>query len=635
LLSVVGCGCGPAPEARAPTGTLVVFIRQGPEKVPFHPSLARIDAARAQLGELLDHGVEIEVDGALLPQTQDGADATVANVVETLARDLDDLREHEPRAFAFAKENLERLVVRYAPGVAAERGRETAVLDTKAATIDVARPRAGARALEGGDAAGAILRAFEAGETARYADASPDRLPAFEHRAWFEFQMHRRRRGNRLDALGAQLHGSLKLAALTRDPALAKDVRAWLVRAAGEIVSVYFNQPDAVESSPPGSPFRIGEADYERWLASELPKMSADERSAISRVLFIGDPRVARGDRFSTAAFTTIDRHAFYFSVVDAWIRDGHPPRDASAPVASLYGGVVCPFVVERDHGVELRRSAGRCQSPGYYDWALADPSREDAFVKGVLARSDPKLTAVVFYATRGARRDVGHELRFLRRFEGAPAHWSIGADDLVERGGRPPDEVIEEGRRLWRTSPAFRPGVLRWFALRMYNAYDQKEWADLLQGTLLDDAGLAAYLERGPEAFRLLPAAWPALAKGGRARTIVAKLGPILDGKTRPEAGQKDAAGTLVDVAHLLCDERADGELAEIHAFAERELPRRPGQGLAAVSEESSPDACAKRLAERRASPSASPRPKPKPKPKRSPALMQKTPSKGQDPGW
>jgi hypothetical protein len=498
-------------------------------------------------------------------------------------------------------------VGRYSPAGAAERGRAAAVLDPRTKTIDVARPTGDWRALDRGEVARAIFRAFGSAETSRYANVMPDALPASEHRAWFDFHDHApTRKDDPYEGLGNSLspfrvRGMLRLAALVRDDTLAKDVRAWLVKASGAFAAAYTHDAPKVESAPPGSSFRAAEAEYMKWLAAELPRMSLDERHEIARVLFVHDFRIPNGerDRYARAAFPGIDRHAFYFAAVDGWIKDGYPPRDPRGSVHPLYGSVVCPIVTEVDHGTPITREAGRCEHTGYYGWAVADPAREAVFAKGVLDRNDPRFTAVVFHATRQPMREIGDRLRFLRRFEGAPAHWKIGADALVHDGVRPGREQLDEARRLWRASPSFRPALLRWFAMHMENAYDDKEWPELLQGTLLDEAGVASYLADGPEAFRLLPAAWPALAKGGRARAIIGRMPAILDAKTRVHPGHKDPAGTLAQIADLLCDERALGELAEIHAFAKSELPKRPGDGLSAVVEESSPATCTKRLGE------------------------------------
>jgi hypothetical protein len=126
--------------------------RAGPERVPFNPKEARIQRANEQLSTVLGHSIQIELDGALLPQTKEGAEDVIAGLVEDVVRDLAELAKHEKPTLAFAREHFEHLVVRYAPSEAAARedrsGRLSsspttgAKFDVGSKTIDVARAEA-------------------------------------------------------------------------------------------------------------------------------------------------------------------------------------------------------------------------------------------------------------------------------------------------------------------------------------------------------------------------------------------------------------------------------------------------------------------------------------------------------------
>ena len=197
LFGGVACGPSPAPSAapEAPSGTLVVVIRQGPERVPFKPKVARIQRANQQLSEILGHSIQIELDGALLPQTHDGAEDVIARLVEDVARDLDALRREDKRALELARGRFERLVVRYAPSEAAareDRWRRSsgAKFDVSSKTIDVVRAEARWEALDRGAIAGVLHRAFAAESDARYAHVLPDALPLAEQRSWFDYHAH-------------------------------------------------------------------------------------------------------------------------------------------------------------------------------------------------------------------------------------------------------------------------------------------------------------------------------------------------------------------------------------------------------------------------------------------------------------
>ena len=133
LLSIafaVGCGSTPAYQPYdPPTGTRVIVIRPGPDRVPFRPKVDRIRRANEQLAKILGHSIQIELDGALMPQDHDGAEDVIAALVEAIAKDLAELKQSEPKALADANANFDRLVVRYSPVEAEERGKHSARLD--------------------------------------------------------------------------------------------------------------------------------------------------------------------------------------------------------------------------------------------------------------------------------------------------------------------------------------------------------------------------------------------------------------------------------------------------------------------------------------------------------------------------
>ncbi len=618
-LATLLAACGPSPAATEPTGattgTLVVVVRQGPDLVPFHPTLARIGQANAQLAEKLGHSIRIELDGALLPQSRDGAEDLLAHLVEDVARDMDALSKTDPKALAFAAETFERLVVRYSPAEAAARetneprggASAPAKLDPGTKTIDVVRKQATWLALDRGEVASVLYRAFEESAVARYASVLPDAVPARQRRDWFEY--HRSHGASKKDAhdayaqVGAvvarRVRGMVMLDGMARrdeSPDLAKDVRAWLLSAVSDFASAYHHELAKIESAPPSSTYRQAETAYMDWLRAELPGMSRDERGTLASHLWVFDFRkdTSARDRFAARAFPGIDLMTFSLSAMDAWIAEGHPPRPPSHDVHPLYAATVCPVVVGPKKS-ELRFDhVGRCEAT-FYRWAVADPSREDALARAILARNDPFLATSAFYNVRTAQRNEADYLRFLRRFEAVPALWAIGADVLRAEVYRPDPLLLDESRRLWRTVPPARARVLSWFASHAEGSYTpDKEWPDLLSGIPADEATLDGFVSLGAQTFKHLPAAWPALAKtGGRVRAITKGAKQLLDDDV-------SISGTLASVARLLCDDRAMGELAELRAWAQSELARRPGAGLSEVVSAADPGACKPKTASR-----------------------------------
>lgn len=610
VVAIAALGCGAAPrEAATPTGTLVVYVRSGAERVPFDPAAARMGQASSQLAAVVGRAVEVEVDGALLPQTREAAEEVLADLLEAVARDLDALRKEEPGAFELARRALARVTVRYSPAATAERGRwgraSAARFDAQGGVVEITRAEARWRALDRGDVASALLAAHRASQAARYARVMPDALPRAEWRAWYDY--HRSGAQARDDdpyegfanALSPfRVRGMLRLHALAvraGEDALAREARRWLVEASGSFGSAYHHAREKVLSAPPTSSFRAAESEYVRWLNAELPRMSLDERDEIARHLYVQAPRDDSGGsaRYAAWAFPGVDKMAFGLAAVDLWIRDGEPPRGDADPrdLHPLYGRLVCPLVVSRERGRVVVRDAGRCDHE-LYRLAVSEPPLEAALAKAMLDRRNTGFVRVAFTGVRHAAREPLDRVRFLRRFEEAPEVWRVGADVLFEHDYRPSAPQLEEGRRLWRTTPTARGTVLFWFGRHLEHRYDDHEWPELLQGTLADATVLASYLQGDGERFALVPALWPALAPAGRMAAITARARTLLDAKEEAEA-RRSVASTLVRLALILCADRAVGELAELHAFAQTELPRRPGAGLSDAVAASDPAAC------------------------------------------
>ena len=112
-----------------------------------------------------------------------------------------------------------------------------------------------------------------------------------------------------------------------------------------------------------------------------------------------------------------------------------------------------------------------------------------------------------------------------------------------------------------------------------------------------------------GRRSLSFLPTLWKGIGKPpGRVKVMLDHARPLLDQNIRADPGSHNVAGTIADVARQVCEEGALGELAQIHAFATSELPKRPGQGLSEVADDSNPATC-------------------KPKPSRQPHKKKPTP--------
>lgn len=587
LVSVVACGPSPAPAFRPeapPTGTLVIVIRQGPERVPFRPKLDRIRRANEQLAAILGHSLQIELDGSLLPQDHDGAEDVIVALVEAIAKDLAELKQYEPNALADANANFDRLVVRYSPAEAQERGRRPAKLDKPNKTIDVVVPEARWYALERGEIGTALVADSDATTRGRYENVLPDAVPAREHRAWFDFWRSHNSKQDSPNVIGPvdalRVRGMVMLTA-DGDKQLATDARKEIIGSElSNFSGAYHHHAEAIESAPADGPFHTAEKALVAWLNREAPTMTLEERDKVAQAIWVTDFRKNQGDRFATYSFPGFDPMAFSLATMDLWIQQGHPSEPR------VFQDIVVPAHATTSNGES--KYEGGCCDQWFYKWATVNPQRRDTFAQAILARRDPDFITTAFYNAHFVIREEADYLAFLRKFERSPAHWTTGAQIQRVDVYRPSGPLFEESKRWWRQVPIARGFALFYFARRAENSYHPDEdWDELLQDEKLTGTSLQAFLGLGPSAFQLLPTVWKGVGKS------YFFTGVVLD-YAKPMLAQSDkTAGRLAELARIACHEGALKDLDQLHRFAVAELPQRPGAGLSDVVEESDPAKC------------------------------------------
>lgn len=634
VLSVMlAAACGPSPDAQppVPTGTLVIVIRQGAERVPFQPKVDRIRRANEQLGTILGHSIQVELDGSLLPQDHDGAQDVMARLLETVARDLDAMKRYEPKAASFAASTFERLVVRYSPVEAAQRGRHHAVLQSADKTIDVVLDESRWLALQTGDISGPLLGAFNGAQTSKYAHVLPNEIPAGERRGWMDYQLHKSSQnepGQRLGSVDVlKTRGFVQLA---REG--DAEARKHLVHGIfGDFSTTYHHHQADVENAPAGSPFKKAESEYVGWLNATLPSMTLEERAEIARSLWVYDFRKnGERDPWASYAFPGFDKMAFGFAQADAWVAANHPSR------VPVYDDVVAPARLESAHGEFSFHGEGK-HNPDFYRWALATASREDAFVQNLLQRSDPALLMAAFYNAHTALRDENDYLRFLRRFEASPAHWRTGADVHRAVIFRPSTAVLEEARRHWRQLPIARATALLYFARQADGSYQPEvEWPDMLQDRKVDDVVLREEMALGWPGYELLPVYWRRVQRSHDRLAIVEDAAlELLKQDVRVPPGHRDIGGVLAQIGRLDCEDDDKAEVAALRKWAEAQIPSHPGQGLSQILEETGPNDCKPKKRPAAPAPIVKRKPPAKPKWKEGDPLPPKTPEPAANDRW
>lgn len=589
LAAVVACGPSPGARDARPSGELVVVIRQGPERVPFRPDVARIKAANEQLAELLGHSIAIELDGSILPQTHEGAAEVIADLVQTVTRDVHGLeREHgHVEILAYTRAHFQRLVVRYDPLEASRRElrnrEQEARLDPATGTVEVVLGEATPSAVARGMIASVFARTVRASAQARYARTLPADLPASEHRAWLSFHTTAKlvaaEGEHQVDVFGVR--GALQLVK-SSDEQLAREARAWLFDVAlDRLRGAYQQHLPSITAEPPSSPFAIAERELVAWLNDEQAAMSLQERGKVAASIWLVDFRGADPSRIADRPFPGFDRLSFSFTTIDLWIAAGHPEKPSE-----LHEFVEPVKVVWNNGHVTFAGPTSTGSSPAlFFRWLFADAGRMDVLARAVQHRADDLFTATAFHQA-SERLDRPGYLRFLRGFERFPDQWKIGAYIIHQSSQRAPLETFEEGRRLWRDVPFARGYALFWFLQRgRVASFSERDWQDAVAGHETDDSDYAAYLDIGVPAIEGLPEIWPALPRHGRVRALVGRIDVLLD--RDPTIADK-VAPTFASIARKLCVEGSP-EITELHAWAVAQRAKRPGAGFAPVAEESS----------------------------------------------
>ena len=239
-LSLAACAGMGEPQAVVVQNHVSVVILPSPDELPFDATNARLEEASAQLAALAGHPIAFEFDVALLPDWRVGFQDMLIESIESVARDLDQLKRDKPLVFARGVPRLDRVVSHYDAAV----DRTDAKLDPAAA-----RSRSPGRRGDGASHAARWPRRsqdeYSRWEPVAGAPARAQDVPPAERRGYFEFltgrndararrparaaRARRRRRGGRRRALVA--HRRVRPEALGRRPGVAARRRAGLRRA--------------------------------------------------------------------------------------------------------------------------------------------------------------------------------------------------------------------------------------------------------------------------------------------------------------------------------------------------------------------------------------------------------------------
>jgi hypothetical protein len=565
-----------------------VSIQPSPEQLPFDPADARLDEASAQLAAVAGHPITFEFDVAPAPDWRTGFQDALIGSIESVSRDLDDLRRNRPLVFERGARRLERVVSRY----------DATVVDRAAAKLDastgVLTLTGSARGIRRGQTAEALEDEYARWEAGRWSSIRAEDVPPPERRGYFEFLTNRRDPPPRDPREPREPDPDTVVAAVAlwslvgdSDPRLAIDVRAWLMGAMRDFAIAYRDDGERVVAVPPHARWRQAEASWVAWAKALLPTMTDDEKLAIAESLFVRTRGSDGVDRPAPFAFPGFDRFAFGLSIADAWVRAGHPRSSGPPALAALFAAVVCPKSIAADGAVS---STGRC-TYGWYRDALGDDATTRRLTDALLARKDLDLVEAVFTAVDfmpAGGDKLGRLFSLTRALDADDAEWHRAFRTIADERSEGGDVArwIEEARRQWAAHPT-RHGALLYALAEIDRSSDVDKvgWNHFAAtfGAPVGARDFTAYLDEGGRAMSLANAVWPALSPGwSRAGVIVPRLDayfadPALHDRQDPEHA-------LGAIAARLCAEGAAADMAQMRAYFQRHAASHPGEDYAAL---------------------------------------------------
>ncbi len=602
-------------------GIPVFIVGESPEKLPFDPRSARLQAATQQLTQIAGHPIAFQFDAALLPQWRSSFEDALIGAIENVATNLATLKEKEPLVYAHGAPLLQRIECKYSAvsispsATPREKKEDEPHLDPATRAIVVTGPPERWSSLVPQDlVTHALRREFELYVARMYGEVEPESVPPGEREAYFAYvtayRDARPKKGEERDTRPpAEIFASapravtiVKVARLAdlvggSNPELAKKITHWLTQETGYFTNAYNHEASFVSAASPSSPWRRAESAWVRWANQKLPTMSEDDQLSIVRHTYVrtlSSDRAQGAPEYAAFAFPGFDRYAFAMRVFDAWAKAGHPTQLTTPKISSLQEFITCPHPRNEDG----HRSLGPQCDYDFYRDAMDGPANKKRLVEAVLQRNDPAFTETVFVNVRHTQSDaLPAVLEVMRALEANPSAWEAGARLVAEDLARDKTHLLDEVRRLWRTYPARRGTLL--LILANMDPYGNGElpWKDFAQmfGSTVSGPDFTSYLDKGSEAMNLAHVVWPALGRGfSRAAAIV----PHLDGFIATEEARAARHGggpgkAISSIVQSMCQEGDNGDLAQIHAYFTRRVGTHPGESFSGIVDDTTPGRC------------------------------------------
>jgi len=558
-----------------------VSIDPAPRELPFDPRGARLASAYRQLEQIAGHPVELTLDAAITPASRASFEDALVEAFESVARDLDKLRQADKSGFEFGVARLYRVEVRYDGTL-----REDAVhLDEPSRTLVIRGAAARTALVPPGTTYYYLMSAYADDETRRFAPFSPDQIAPeqrYEYFLWLtSADWIRRERSRKVRekpppyAEAATTLNVLRLWKLNsgRDPLLAEKTRSWLIAEGSNFVRQYVQNLKNVMALPADSVFNQAAGAWAAWIISIYPTLEDDTRVRVAQDLFFRcfnrDRALTKRD-YPAFAWPGADLFALGLSEIDRWRASGHPNQLTKPRISPALDFFVCAHT----YSPKERASYGAQCKEDWYDYTLETQRGRQRLASAMTARNDPAFTEIVF-------KNIGHSgnqrldtmIVMLRDLESDAKNWEIGwrtvINDFLENNFSL--GILEETRRLWVTYPE-RRGILLSALARMDNRKEGNvDWKGFSSafGNPISAGEFADYLAIDAAALSYASLVWPALGRGwSRAALVVPRISAWEVSERQRGYGHQYTFDALYRVIGEMCREKNSEDLSQMRVF-------------------------------------------------------------------
>ena len=563
LLATASCGAaseqGATPRASTTVvvNNIVIAFTGDPDRLPFDPRAARLQAATAQLTAIAGHPVTFQFDLALLPQWRSSFEEALIEAIENIARDIDALKGRREDLYALGRQ-LERVECRYL----AVPSDDDLVFDPGRNTLRVALTSQASSFVREGWLFRAVDRAYFTLLDGRFKNAEPERVD--DPPLYLRYLEDYRRSDSDREARARTVSLVTRVFPRLQDAPRAK-AQEWLGKKVAFFTDAYR------DPMTKGASFHAAETAWVAWLNTEADRLSDELRGEVMRDLVVDRNDRRPGETtYRTDTFPGFDVLGYGLRVLDAWAAAGHPmknedhargfltfiyfvcpgPRDASGNHSSYFG---CDHVLYR---LAADSDAGMKRLTDY-----------------LLSRKDPALIEAAFVNYTRMHDSYPRMLTLWRALEAQPALWEIATRVVAEKVGEVKDAAAleDEAQRQWRALPAER-GILLYVISQLEDEhYGSIVWKDFRRnfGDLASAGDFASFLEQDDRTLWNTHEVWDALSRGwSRAAILTGRLDGFLD-RQRAMSMMPHAVDAIGRIVTRMCEDKAAGELAIVHAWA------------------------------------------------------------------